>query len=199
MSPRTSDLVDGVRERSIEAPRLTVMVGNPKPGSRTLDLAQRLAGDIAVQLRSEYAIDVDVEVAPAIDLADIAAALLDWTSQGLASLVERVRSSALVIVASPTYKASYTGLLKLFVDLFAENALLGTVTVPLMTGGSDLHALAVEVHLRPVLVELGASMPTRGLYVVESGLAADARPYEAWLTTAFRRSPVRCTNSQRRS
>jgi FMN reductase len=36
-----------------------------------------------------------------------------------------------------------------------------------MTGAAKVHALALEVHLRPLLVELGASSPTRGLYVVE--------------------------------
>ena len=39
-----------------------------------------------------------------------------------------------------------------------------------MTGAGAHHALAVEVHLRPVLVELGASLPTRGLYVTEAEL-----------------------------
>jgi FMN reductase len=42
-----------------------------------------------------------------------------------------------------------------------------------MTGGWAGHSLAVEVHLRPVLVELGATVPSRGLYVTEPELAAD--------------------------
>jgi FMN reductase len=46
--------------------------------------------------------------------------------------------------------------------------LAGTVAVPLMTGAAPIHALAPEVHLRPLLTELGASVPTRGLYLVES-------------------------------
>jgi FMN reductase len=40
-----------------------------------------------------------------------------------------------------------------------------------MTGGWAGHLLAVEVHLRPVLVELGATVPSRGLYVTEPELA----------------------------
>ena len=46
------------------------------------------------------------------------------------------------------------------------------------------HALAVEVHLRPVLVELGAIMPARGLYVLESQLDKLDAVVEAWLTEA---------------
>ena len=48
----------------------------------------------------------------------------------------------------------------------------GTVSLPVMLGASPLHALAVENHLRPLLVELGSSVPTKGLYVIESQLEA---------------------------
>ena len=53
-----------------------------------------------------------------------------------------------------------------------------------MVGAAPEHALAVEVHLRPVLVELGASMPTRGLYVLESQLGDLDAVLDAWLATA---------------
>ena len=53
-----------------------------------------------------------------------------------------------------------------------------------MVGAAPEHALAVEVHLRPVLVELGASMPTRGLYVLESQLGDLDAVLDAWLVTA---------------
>jgi FMN reductase len=53
-----------------------------------------------------------------------------------------------------------------------------------MTGGRDTHALAVEHALRPLLVEIGASVPARGLYVVESDLEDPAVPVKAWLAEA---------------
>lgn len=67
------------------------------------------------------------------------------------------------MIASPTYKASYTGLLKAFLDRYPTNGLAGLTAVPVFTIGGDAHALAVEFTLRPLLVELGASVPTRGL------------------------------------
>jgi len=70
--------------------------------------------------------------------------------------------SDLVVVASPTYKATYTGILKSFFDRYNSDALVGTVSIPVMTGAAPIHALAPEVHLRPLLVELGSSTPTRG-------------------------------------
>ena len=58
-----------------------------------------------------------------VDLADLGAALLDWDDAGVADLVARRSASAdLVVVASPTYKGTYTGLLKLFLDRFATSA-----------------------------------------------------------------------------
>ncbi|GAA0240220.1 hypothetical protein GCM10010492_44170 [Saccharothrix mutabilis subsp. mutabilis] len=49
----------------------------------------------------------------------------------------------------------------------------GKTAVPLLVAAADKHALAVEVHLKPLLAELGAQVPGRGLFVDESELAAD--------------------------
>jgi FMN reductase len=54
-----------------------------------------------------------------------------------------------------------------------------------MTGGWAGHSLAVEVHLRPVLVELGATIPSRGLYVTEPELADLDAAVTKWATTAI--------------
>jgi len=78
-----------------------------------------------------------------------------------------VAASDLVIVASPTYKATFTGLLKNFLDRYDNNALAASVAVPVMTGAAPIHAPAPEVFLRPLLIELGASVPSRGLFVTE--------------------------------
>ena len=52
------------------------------------------------------------------------------------------------------------------------------------TGGWPGHLLAVEVHLRPVLVELGATVPARGLYVTEPELASLNAPLTKWAQSA---------------
>ena len=54
-----------------------------------------------------------------IDLATVAGELFDWQSAPVRALVDRVTESQLAVIASPTYKASYTGLLKAFLDWFA--------------------------------------------------------------------------------
>ena len=57
------------------------------------------------------------------------------------------------------------------------------IAVPLMLGAGPGHALAPELTLRPVLTEIGASVPVRGLYVLDSAYD-DPLAYEPWLTTA---------------
>ena len=78
----------------------------------------------------------------------------------------------------PTYKATYTGLLKLFLDRFATDGLRG-VAVPLMLGAGPAHALAPELTLRPVLTEIGGTT-VRGLYVVTAGTTTRPRTPTGW-------------------
>ena len=157
---------------------LAVVVGNPKPRSRTLAVAQAVA-DAAAGVAGLSGADRLV-----VDLAGLGPELFDWSSEPVRQAVDGVRGAALAVVASPTYKASYTGLLKAFLDWFSTTDLVGVTAVPLMVGAGLQHALAVEVHLRPVLVELGASLPTRGLYVTEQQLEDLDAVVSGWLADA---------------
>lgn len=155
-----------------------LVVGNPKAQSRTLALAEAVAGAAA------EAAGLDGSDRLTVDLAQWGPQLFDWSSAPVREAVDAIRSCALVVVASPTYKASYTGLLKSFLDWFSTTDLSGVAVVPVMTGAGAHHALAVEVHLRPVLVELGATLPTRGLYVTEAELVHADEAISTWLDVA---------------
>jgi FMN reductase len=148
---------------------VAIVVGNPKPRSRTY----QAAGLVAEKLTGRPA---DLS----IDLVDFGAALLDWSDASVAQAVADIRASELVIVASPTYKATYTGLLKLFLDRIGGGALAGVTAVPLMLGGDLRHSLAADMLLKPVLVELGATCPTRGLFLVDSEYA-ESEALDSWL------------------
>jgi FMN reductase len=139
---------------------IAVVVGNPKPESRTLTAAIAVADALEAVIGSADRLVVDVTT--------LGAGLLDWGSTEVSEQTAAVAASDLLIVASPTYKATYTGLLKLFLDRYNTNGLAATVAVPVMTGAAPIHALAPELHLRPLLTELGASVPTRSLYLMES-------------------------------
>jgi len=149
-----------------------VVVGNPRLGSRT-----RQAADLVVE-RLTGAPPTTV-----IELSELGPALLSWGDPAVAAAKEQVLAADLLVVASPVFKASFPGLLKLFLDHFDAGELAGTPTVALMLGGSPAHSLAGEVHLKPVLNEIGASCPTPALYLIDSEW--DTSPtLEAWLPAA---------------
>jgi FMN reductase len=149
--------------------KVGVVVGNPKPASRTLEAAQILGREIA-----------GTEPTVVIDLATYGAELLGWATEATKAAQNSLLDLDCTIFASPTYKATYTGLLKLFLDQFPTDGLTGTVAVPLMLGAGPAHALAPELLLKPVLVELGATCPTRGCYLLDSTYANPAS-YGPWV------------------
>jgi FMN reductase len=157
---------------------IAVVTGNPKPASRTHTVALTVADALAKELD-------ETGDRLVIDLAEHASRLFDPSDAELNRLTEQVAAADLVIVASPTYKATYTGLLKAFLDRNPNNGLAGVTAVPVMTGGWPGHLLAVEVHLRPVLIELGATVPARGLYVTEPELADLDKAITRWSEAAI--------------
>jgi FMN reductase len=176
--------------------RIAVVTGNPKPASRTHGVALAVARTLSAALIPSAPSVPSGAVPPlpaspgapaplVIDLAEHASALFDSSDAELTRLTAEVAASDVAIFASPTYKAAYTGMLKAFLDRYGGNGLAGTVAVPVMTGGWPGHLLAVEVHLRPVLVELGATVPARGLYVTEPDIAAPDAAIAKWAEPAL--------------
>lgn len=158
---------------------ILALVGNPQPASRTRLVAETVAQALAE--RSGAVVD------PTIDLADVADELFRFPSATIDALRERVRAADVLVVASPTYKATYTGLLKAFLDRFDAGALHEVAAVPLLTIGSPAHTLAVEVALRPLLVELGASVPTRGIAFPAADTDRRAEIVGAWADAEWSR------------
>jgi len=159
--------------------RVVALVGNPRAGSRTLGAAASLAGTLAERLGAHEPAVVDLAtLAPALHVqprtADLDAALAD------------VAGADVLVVATPVYKASFTGLLKSFLDLYGPDGLDGVTAVPLVVSAAPAHALVGEVHLRPVLVELGATVPTRALSVLDADLADLAPAVDRWWQRAER-------------
>jgi FMN reductase len=152
--------------------KTAVVCGNPKPKSRTLEAALFVAEKL-----TGHAPDL------VFDLVDLGPHLLSWGDAAAATAVESVRASDVVVFASPTYKGSYTGLLKLFLDQIPTDGLAGVIAFPVMLGAGMGHAMAPDVFLKPVLVELGASCPARGLYLLETDYLAESI-VEPWAARA---------------
>jgi FMN reductase len=150
---------------------VVAVTGNPRADSRTAALTRHVAMEIAGRVDG-------LERARLLEI-DLAAPLHDDEDR-----VAALRGATIAVIASPTYKATYTGLLKSLLDGVPHDGLAGVIAIPLMVAGDRVHALAVEVHLRPVLVELGAITPTRGLFFEESSLEAPGSVLDPWLERA---------------
>lgn len=157
---------------------IAVLVGNPQPSSRTAGVAEEIAAQIAER--------TGAAVLPIIELAAYADRVFVFPEPELDALVEEVSTADLVVVASPTYKAAYTGLLKAFLDRFDAGGLDGVIALPVLTIGSPSHALAVEHTLRPLLIELGATVPVRGLAFASADTDDRTRIVDEWLSTHWR-------------
>src|SRR5260221_568820 len=116
---------------------ISVVVGNPKVASRTLQAAVMVA---------ERLVGAPPDVV--IDVAELGPGLLGWGDPSVTSAVESVAASDYLICASPTFKATYTGLLKLFLDQVPTDGLVGVTAFPLMLGAGPHHAMAPELLLK---------------------------------------------------
>jgi FMN reductase len=141
---------------------IVAVSGNPRPGSRTLRVARTLADALAERL--------DAGPVTSLDLAEVAPQLFAAEAPEADRLAEVLAGAAVAVVATPVYKASYTGLLKAFLDRYPTGALRGVLAVPVVVSASPAHSFVAEHLLRPLLVELGASAPTRPFAVTESRL-----------------------------
>jgi len=154
--------------------QIVVVSGNPRPGSRTLTLASAVGAAIATRAGA-----ADPAV---VDVGALGTGLLTPGDAGTADAVRALTEADLLVVATPTYKGSYTGILKLLFDQLPANSLAGKRAVPVVTAGIAPQAAAAEALLRQLLVELGAEVVDPGLPVVEAQLpesAAVAEKYAA--------------------
>lgn len=145
----------------------SVLLGNPRVGSRTAGLAAAVA-------RRVHTADPTV-----IDLATFGAAVLDSDAPVTRAARDDLAASDLIVVATPAYKGGYTGILKAFADTVAA-ASWTAAAVPVVVAGSPVHASLVDLQLRLLLTELGARLPVASVIALESQLDDPAAIVDAW-------------------
>ncbi|PKQ39641.1 NADPH-dependent FMN reductase [Pseudomonas sp. YY-1] len=94
-----------------------------------------------------------------------------FDSPAVQQLQAVVASADGLVVGTPVYKASFTGALKVLLDLLPERALAHKVVLPLASGGSPAHLLAVDYALKPVLAALKAQEMLSGVFAVDKQIA----------------------------
>jgi FMN reductase len=138
--------------------------GSPSATSRTARLLRHL--DRRLEAQGHEVTPLDVRTLPAQALLGADArhpAIADVAAQ-----FERVDG---VVIGTPVYKAAYSGLLKSLLDLLPQYALRGKTVLPLATGGTTAHVLAIDYALRPVLSSMGAAHIVQGWFTLDKDIA----------------------------
>ncbi|MFG2297732.1 NADPH-dependent FMN reductase [Streptomyces sp. NPDC048603] len=150
-------------------PRILALTGSPSLHSRTAVVAEHALSRLA-----HAGFDTAHLAVRDLPAADLLAARTGQPE--LRRALEAVAEADGVVIATPVYKASYTGLLKAFLDLLPQDGLDGKTVLPLATGGSLAHVLTLDYALRPVLSALGARHVTAGRFVLDSSVERGAGP-----------------------
>ncbi|MCY1410802.1 FMN reductase (NADPH) [compost metagenome] len=94
-----------------------------------------------------------------------------FDSPQILNFLELVEQADGLVVATPVYKASFSGALKTLLDLLPERALSHKVVLPIATGGSIAHMLSIDYALKPVLAALKAQETLQGIFADDSQIA----------------------------
>jgi FMN reductase len=110
---------------------------------------------------------VDLCVLPADDL------LGRSHSPEIGRALESVAAARLLLVGTPVYRASYSGLLKCFFDLLPQGALAGKTVILIATGGGPAHSLVIDYALRPLVASVGGLSVATGIYGTDAQFGAN--------------------------
>jgi FMN reductase len=134
--------------------------GSPSAASRTGVVARHVAARLAADGH-------EVSTLAVRDLPAEALLHADFADPRLRAAQAEVAAADALVIASPVYKAAYSGVLKTFLDVLPQFALRGKEILPVLTGGTPAHVLALDYALRPVLTSLGADHVAQGWFVHE--------------------------------
>ena len=152
-------------------PQIIAIAGSPAEKSKSTDLLKLILGYV-----EEHGFSTEL-----LSVRDIPAQELIYgaekDSPHLQRVLEHIERATAVIIATPVYKAAYSGAVKTFLDLLPQKALAGKVVLPIATAGSQKHLLAIDYALKPVLFALGATHVLSGLFVSDDQLQRDANGY----------------------
>jgi FMN reductase len=141
--------------------------GSPSATSRTARLLRHLDARLADQGHTVLPLDVRTLPAEALLRADTG-------HPALAEAADLFARADGVVIGTPIYKAAYSGLLKALLDVLPQFALTGKTVLPLATGGTPAHVLAIDYALRPVLTSMGAEHIVQGWFVLDRHITVDA-------------------------
>lgn len=138
-----------------------IIAGSPSIESRSTQLLKHIGKILGLS-------GFKVEVLQLRTLEPHAILFADYDDPGLKIAIEKIKNADLIVIGTPVYKASYSGLLKAFLDVLPQDGLRDKTIFPVATGGSAAHTLAIDYALRPVLNSMSAWRILPGLFVTDS-------------------------------
>lgn len=99
---------------------------------------------------------------PANDLIRV-----NFNSEILQRELKKVVEADVIVLLTPIYKASYTGILKTFIDLIPQKGFEEKIVWPVAIGGTAHHLLAIDYTLKPLAITLGATQIAKSVFVQE--------------------------------
>ena len=143
--------------------RILTVSASPSAASRTA-FARRLVDEHLTSLGHEV---------HALNVRDLPAEALlgaDTGHPAITAAIDQFAAADGVVVATPVYKAAYSGVLKTLLDLLPQRALADKVVLPLATGGTLAHVLVLDYALRPVLTALGSPQIVQGHFLLDQSI-----------------------------
>lgn len=153
--------------------RMVAVSGGLQRPSRAATLCEHLLDLIGEHVPSEPQLIELGQLAPQLAGALWRSQLPDAAEQALAT----VEQADVLVVATPVYRGSYTGLFKHFFDFIHQDALVDTPILLAATGGSERHALMIDHQLRPLFSFFQARTLPLGVYATDKDFA-DGRVHD---------------------
>ncbi|MET4223198.1 FMN reductase [Oerskovia enterophila] len=152
---------------------VAISAGLGQPSSTRL-LADRLSAATVAELGD---LGVTAEVTT-VELRDVAHAITDamltgFASGDLAEVIEKVTGADALVLVTPLFTTTYSGLFKSFVDILDKDSLQGMPVLLGATGGTSRHSLAVEYSMRPLFTYLHADVATTSVFAATDDWAAE--------------------------
>jgi FMN reductase len=150
-------------------------------GLRSPSSTRLLADQLAESTRAAFAATREEADVRTIDLREHAHAITDALLTGfptgsLEGAIAEVTAADAVVVVTPTFQGSYSGLFKSFVDLLEAGRLRGVPVLLAATGGTERHSLVIEHALRPLFSYLGALTVPTGVYAATADFGGEGAP-----------------------
>ncbi|WP_180960355.1 NADPH-dependent FMN reductase [Neobacillus cucumis] len=141
--------------------KITIISGSPSEQTRLNGVFDEVVRHLeGVNINPEI---IHVRNLPAQDLIQA-----KFDSEDIIRANKKVEDSNIIVILTPVYKASFTGVLKTYLDLLPQNGLEGKTILPIAVGGSFGHLLMIDYALKPVLTALGATHILKGAFILDS-------------------------------